>query len=51
MRRTGARTERTGLEAATDYELRLAFYRTANEMVIRMHQVRKPQLSNAYIRV
>ena len=37
MRNTGSRVERTGFEAATNYELQLAFYHTANEMVRRMH--------------
>jgi len=37
MRSTGSRTEATGFEAATHYELHLAFYRTVNEMVHRMH--------------
>jgi len=37
MRRTGSRYEETSFEAATDYELHLAFYRTVNEMVHRMY--------------
>ena len=37
MRHTGSRVEQTGFEAATNYELQLAFYRTTNEMVRRMH--------------
>ena len=34
-RGTGFQAEKTGFEAATDYELKSAFYRTANEMVRR----------------
>lgn len=36
-RRTGDRVDQTGFEDATNYELRLAFYRTVNEMVRRMY--------------
>ena len=35
MRRGGSRYETTGFEAASDEDLHLAFYRTANEMIIR----------------
>jgi len=37
MRLSGSRVERTGFEAATSYEIQLAFYYTVNEMVHRMH--------------
>jgi hypothetical protein len=34
MRGKGFRNKRTGFETATDEELHLAFYRTANQMII-----------------
>ena len=34
MRRADYRDEITGFEAATDEDLHLAFYRTANEMIL-----------------
>ena len=35
MRRGGPRYETTGFEAALDEDLRLTFYRAANEMIVR----------------
>ena len=38
MRKTGSRSGQTGFEAMSDYDLRLSFYRTVNELVHRGHQ-------------
>ena len=40
MRHTRHRTEHTGFEAATNDELQLAFYRTANELIVRWGRLR-----------
>ena len=45
MRANGNRTERTGFEEATDEELESAFFRTANEFLVRWGRL-QDQLGN-----
>ena len=50
MRGTGTRTEQTGFEAATNEELELAFFRTANELLVRWGRL-QDQLGNVVVSV
>jgi len=48
MRHSRNRVERTGFEAATEEELHLAFFRTANEMIVRWGNLQN-QLGNVVV--
>jgi hypothetical protein len=50
MRATGTRTEQTGFEAATNEELELAFFRAANELLVRWGRL-QDQLGNVVVSI